>query len=346
MRAIFLSLALLFAACSDSDEAPPPPCTGNLVDLESDVYHIHDPAIAKEDGTYYIYSSSALASFYTSPDLRTWTEAGRIFDALPDWVIRELPNPDHIGAPDIAFFDGRWVLYYQSHIGGTCNAGIGVATNLTLDPSSPDYEWNDHGLVLRSEPLFENLDLICGKPDAWYNAIDPHLFVNDDGKPWMVFGSTLGGLFLVDIDPVTFRPVQEPEEFIVLAARDLLQEDPIIEGPYIIKRDGWYYLFLSHNRCCQGADTKYKVLVGRSKTLEGPYFDRDGVPLLEEGGTVLIDGDENFIGTGHADVWSEGGYDFLVHHAYDANRDYKPVLNIRRMDWDESGWPVVCKADG
>lgn len=341
-----IAAILLLSACSDSatEDPPVPPCTGNLVNLESDVYHIHDPAIAKEDGTYYIYSSSALASFYTSPDLRTWSEAGRIFEALPDWVLEELPNPDHIGAPDIAYFGGRWVLYYQSHIGGTCNAGIGVATNQTLNPASPDYEWVDHGLVLRSEPLFEGLDLICGLREAWYNAIDPHLFVDDDGKPWMVFGSTLGGLFLVDIDPETFRPVQEPEDFVVLAARDLLQEDPIIEGPYIIKRNGYYYLFLSHNRCCQGADTKYKILVGRSRELAGPYVDRDGVPLLEEGGTVLIEREGTLIGTGHADVYSEAGYDYLVHHAYDSARDYEPVLNIRRMDWDDEGWPTACQA--
>lgn len=340
--------AALLASCGDEATPPSAPsdpaCTGNIVDRSSDVLHIHDPAIAKQDGTYYVYSSSPLASFYTSPDLRTWTEAGRIFDALPPWVIETLPNPDHIGAPDIVYYRDRWVLYYQSHIGGTCNAGISFTTNTTLDPTDPRYEWVDHGLVLRSEPLFENLDLICGVDDVWYNAIDPHLFVEEDGEPWLVFGSTLGGLFLVDLDPDTLRPVQHPRDFVLLAARDLLQEDPIIEGPYVIKRDGYYYLFLSHNRCCQGANTKYKILVGRSENLAGPYVDRDGVPLLEEGGTVLIEREGSLIGTGHADVYSEGGTDWLVHHAYDANLDYESVLNIRRLVWDDEGWPSACQA--
>lgn len=349
-KVLLIVPAVFFLSCAGSDTtnvvpSKEPPCTGNLVDRTSDVLHIHDPAIAKQGDAYYIYSSSPLASFYTSPDLRTWTERGRIFEELPSWVIEELPNPDHIGAPDIAWYGGRWVLYYQSHIGGTCNAGIGVATNSTLDPDDPEYEWVDHGLMLRSTPLFEDLDIICGLDEAWFNAIDPHLFLDTDGKPWLVFGSTLGGLFLADIDPETFRPTQHPRDFVILAARDLLQDDPIIEAPYIIHRDGWYYLFLSHNRCCQGADTKYKILVGRSKELAGPYVDKEGTPLLEEGGTVLIEREGSLVGTGHADVYSEAGYDYLVHHAYDADLDYTPVLNIRRLVWDESGWPSACHGE-
>ena len=337
----------LLLSCGDTGTdptvAPEPPCSGNIVDTSSEVTPIHDPAIAKEDGTYYIYSSSPLASFYTSPDMKKWTRAGQVFDQFPPWVTEELPNPDHIGAPDITFFRGRWVMYYQSHIGGTCNAGMAYATNVTLDPADPQYEWIDSGLVLRSTPLFENLDLICGVDDVWYNAIDPHLFVDDDGTASLLFGSTLGGLFLVEIDQDTLRPTQHPRDFVILAARDLLQEDPIIEAPYVIKRDGYYYLFLSHNSCCQGEDTKYKILVGRSKNLAGPYVDRDGVSLLEEGGTVLIEREGNLIGTGHADVYSEDGYDWLVHHAYDADRDYEPTLNIRRLVWDGAGWPSACQ---
>jgi arabinan endo-1,5-alpha-L-arabinosidase len=130
---------------------------------------------------------------------------------------------------------------------------------------------------------------------------------------------------------------------VTLAARDLLQSNPIIEAPYIIHRGGWCFLFLSHNSCCQGADTKYKILVGRSRDLKGPYVDRDGVSLLEEGGTALIEQEGTMIGTGHADVYSEGGYDYLAHHAYDAERDYESILNIRRMDWDEEGWPSACQ---
>lgn len=348
-RALLLMLALSVfgTGCAhDVDLVLEPPCTGNLVNRDSDVWHIHDPAIAKENGSYYIYSSSPLGSFYRSEDMRTWIEAGRLFDALPDWTYQALVTPDHIGAPDIARVGDQWVLYYQSHIGGTCNAGTGVATNITLDPDSPDYHWVDHGLVLRSTPLFDGIDIICGQDEAFYNAIDPHLFIDVDDRPWLAFGSTIGGLLLAEIDPVTFRPTQHPRDFVTLAARDLLQPGPIpiIEAPYLINREGWYYLFLSHNSCCQGADTKYKILVGRSRNLKGPYVDREGVSLLEDGGTVLIEREGTMIGTGHADVYSENGFDYLVHHAYDSERDYESILNIRRMDWDDEGWPSACQA--
>lgn len=142
-RSSLAILALLAHSCGDGATTgglPEPPCTGNLVDRSSEVLHIHDPAIARQGDEFFIYSSSATGSFYRSPDLRRWTGAGTVFEAIPDWIYEEIPNADHIGSPDIAWYDGRWVLYYQSHIGGTCNAAMGVATNVTLDPDSPDYE--------------------------------------------------------------------------------------------------------------------------------------------------------------------------------------------------------------
>jgi len=348
--AVAASLAALVAACGDVSTTPraaPPPCTGNLVDRSSDVAPIHDPAIAREGDTYWIYSSSPTGTFYSSTDLRRWTRRGSVFDGIPPWILATIPRADHIGSPDIEWYDGRWVLYYQSHIQGTCDAAMGVATNRTLDPASPDYEWQDHGLVLRSTPEFENFPLLCGQDGVWFDAIDPTLFVDPaDGRPWLLFGSTLGGIFLVEIDPKTFVPTGHPRDFVLLAARDLGLPDPIVEAPYVVHRDGWYWLFLSHDRCCQGANTTYRILVGRSRTLEGPYLDRDGRRLLDGGGTVLIEREGSLIGTGHADVFSDGGWDYLVHHAYDAEAGYEPVLNVRRLDWDEEGWPSACKAGG
>lgn len=342
-------LAALVAACGGSSPTPwvePPPCTGNLVDLASDVRPVHDPAIARENGVYYVYSSSPDGTFYTSPDLRTWTRRGSVFDGVPSWILDLIPEANHVGSPDVEWYDGRWVLYYQSHVQGTCNAAMGVATNRTLDPLSPEYGWQDHGLVLRSTPEYANFPYLCGADGTWFDAIDPTLFVDPaDGRPWLAFGSTLGGIYLVEIDPHTFLPTQSPRDFVLLAARDLGLPDPIVEAPYLVRRDGWYYLFLSHDRCCQGANTTYRILVGRSRNLAGPYLDRDGRRLLDGGGTLLIEREGSLIGTGHADVFSDGGWDYLVHHAYDSRADYEPVLNVRRLDWDEEGWPRACKRD-
>jgi arabinan endo-1,5-alpha-L-arabinosidase len=314
----------------------------NIVNLASNASPIHDPAMIKMDDTYYVYSSSALGSFYTSPDMRNWTFAEDIFEEIPSWLSEAIPGADHIGAPDISYYDGRYVLFYQSHQSDTCNAATGLATNQSLNPEDIDYKWTDHGLVLRSKPFVEGIDVLCGGGDSIYNAIDAHLFQDNDGTPWLAFGSTIGGIKIVELDPVTLKPPADAE-FITLAQRFLLQEDPIIEAPYIIYRHGFYYLFISYNHCCRGENTRYQVRVGRSEKVTGPYYDREGWPLYWEGGTLIIDKDGFLVGTGHSNVFSEGGVDWLVHHAKDSRQGYKPLLNIRKIEWDEQHWPSVCK---
>ena len=213
----------------------------NIVDLESDTSPIHDPAIIETEGSYYVYSSSLLGSFYTSRDLREWEHAGRVFEAIPPWLLREIPAADHIGSPDVSYYRGRYLLFYQSHESGTCNAATGLATNVTLDPANPAYEWVDHGLVLRSKPYFSSVGSVCGDDQAVFNAIDPHFFEDVDGTPWLAIGSTIGGIKLVELDPETLMP-QPDQDYVTLAQRFLLQEDPVIEGAYLLFRNGYYYL--------------------------------------------------------------------------------------------------------
>ena len=250
---------------------------------------------------------------------------------------------DHIGAPDISYYNGKYLLFYQSHKPNTCNAATGLATNTTLDPNDAGYEWLDHGLILRSEPFYDGLDVYCGNEDATFNAIDASFYVDND-TPWLVFGSTIGGIKLIELDPKTLKPVDDAK-FHTLAQRFLLQKDPIIEAPYLLHRDDYYYLFVSFNHCCLDEQTNYQVRVGRAKEITGPYYDQNGWPLQWGGGTLVIRRDGQFIGTGHADVWREDDIDWLVHHSKDPAQNYRAYLNIRRLDWTRQGWPTVCKAN-
>jgi arabinan endo-1,5-alpha-L-arabinosidase len=335
---------LLVGGCSEA----PLSCqlTPNIVDRNTDVYPIHDPTIITDDGRYYVYSSSALGAFYSSDDLRSWRAEGNVFEQLPDWLVELIPVADHIGSPDIEHYQGRYVLFYQSHKGNTCFAATGVATNSTLDPGSADYLWQDHGLVLHSRPFYESVEVYCGNELGTFNAIDTHLFVDQDETPYLVLGSTIGGIKLIELDPRTLKPLANAS-FTTLAQRFLFQSDPIIEAPYIKYRDGFYYLFVSFNHCCLGADTRYQVRVGRAESVTGPYFDESGWPMYLGGGSLLIDGDGAFVGTGHADVFTDKGSDWLVHHAKLPADDYRAYLNIRQLNWrqNEAGedWPTVCK---
>ncbi len=333
-------LFLAISGCNDSGGSTGCVQSKNIVDLSSDVYDIHDPTIIKEDDTYYIFSSSPLGQIYSSPDLVTWSREGSVFNALPDWLLEEIPEANHIGAPDIEFYNGEFVLFYQSHIGGTCNAATGYAVNKTLNPESAVYAWQDRGLVLRSEPFVDDFDYVCGDSPIMYNAIDASLFI-DDGRVWLPFGSTIGGVMMVELDPESLRLLDQPPQFHTLAMRPLSEPDPIIEAPYIHRRGEYYYLFLSFNSCCKGSETKYEIRTGRSESVMGPYYSKDGNNLLDGSGTLLIQKDGNHIGTGHCEVFSENRKDWLVHHAYDADKDYRSVLHIRRLYWDSEGWPTV-----
>ena len=338
-RPCLFAVTLLLASCAQ----PSVDCvlSPNIADPTSATSPVHDPSLINANGSYYVYSSSELGSFYRSEDLEEWHLVGQVFDALPDWLVRQIPQANHIGAPDLTFYNGEYLYFYQSHISNTCDAATGLATNKSLDPESADYQWIDHGLILRSKPHYADIDIYCGDENATFNAIDAHFFVDADDQPWLVFGSTIGGIKLVKLDPVTLKPLPNPE-FITLAQRFLLQDDPIIEAPHLLFRDGYYYLFVSFNHCCLGADTQYHVRVGRSRNIAGPYFDNQYWPMLLGGGTPLIARDGDYIGTGHSDVFSERGQDWLVHHAKRPDEGYRAYLQIRKLRWLKNGWPSVC----
>ena len=330
---------LLLTSCAE----PQLKCAlnANIADPTSQTSPIHDPSLIRAGAHYYVYSSSALGTFYRSGDLRNWQRAGQVFDTLPEWLLQQLPDADHIGAPDLAFYNGRYLYFYQSHISNTCNAATGLATNTTLNPDDPDYAWIDHGLILRSTPHYDGIDIYCGNQDATYNAIDAHFFVDQEQIPWLVFGSTIGGIKLIELDPETLQP-QPNAEFITLAQRWLLQDDPIIEAPHLVYRNGYYYLFVSFNHCCLDADTQYQVRVGRARQIKGPYYDADHWPMFLGGGTLLIAQDGDHMATDHSDLFSESGQDWLVHHAKRPDQAYRAYLHIRKLNWSDDHWPSLC----
>ena len=335
--------ALIGAACVACQEAPLDCVLNpNMVHPDAGATPIHDPSIILANGTYYVFSSDRLGGVYHSKDLRNWKRQGDLFSEIPDWLRQAIPAADHIGSPDISYYRGRYVLFYQSHESETCNAATGLATNTTLDPKDPDFQWNDHGLILRSRPFFDDFKIFCGDDQAIFNAIDPHFFVDHEGNPWLLVGSTIGGIRLVELDPFTLQP-RENAPYHLVAQRWLLQDDPVIEAPSIIYRNGFYYLMISFNHCCRGDQTRYQVRVGRSRDVRGPYLDKQGRRLALGGGSLILDGDPPWIGTGHSEIFSEDDKDWLVHHAKNERQNYAPYLNIRALTWDAEGWPSVCQ---
>ena len=278
----------------------------------------------QEGVRYYLFSTGAGVPIRCSVDRVTWTNCGTVFEGAPQWAQDAIPGVSDLWAPDISYFDGEYHLYYSASTFGRNTSAIGLATTPTLDQSSDDYEWTDHGAVVRS---FSSND---------YNAIDGNVVIDADGTPWLSFGSYWSGIKIVELDPSTGMPASDPPTIRSIASRG----GGAIEAPYIIRRDGYYYLFVSFDACCQGASSTYNVRVGRSTEVTGPYVDQSGTDLMNGGGTVIIDGTDRWRGTGHQAVFEEDGETFLIYHAYDAQANGVPTLRISPLEW-EDGWPSI-----
>lgn len=301
---------------------------------------VHDPALIEVGGTYYLFATGRGIAFWTSPDREHWTRREPVFAEPPAWTDDVVPGFEgRIWAPDIVQHEGTFYLYYSVSSFGENASAIGVATSPTLDPDDPAYAWTDHGIVVESVP---------GR-DLW-NAIDPNLMFDEEGTPWLVFGSFWKGIKLVRLSD-NLTELSAEDEWHTIAARHrywkLDERDAgdamngAIEAPYIVKRGDYYYLFASWDLCCRGAESTYKVVVGRSKDITGPYLDKEDQPMRLGGGSLVVEGNARWAGVGHNAVITADGTDYLVFHGYDRSNDGRSRLWIREIEWGPFGWPKV-----
>lgn len=298
---------------------------------------VHDPVMAKQGDTYYLFATGDGISVMSSKDLKTWKFEKPVFSEAPQWAVEAVKGyKGHTWAPDIIYHDGLYHLFYSCSTFASNASAIGHATNPTLNPNDPDFKWTDHGMIVQSVPY----------RDMW-NAIDPNIIIDENGTPWMSFGSFWNGLKLVRLTDDLMQ-VAQPEEWYSVSRRErtfgLDDKDPgdgAVEAPFIFKRDGYYYLFASFDYCCRGLKSNYKVVVGRSKTVTGPYLDKDGKSMAMGGGSLVIEGNKDYAGVGHNAAYHVDGKDYFLCHAYSVAEDGAPKLIVREMTWTEDGWPVV-----
>ncbi|NHC12220.1 family 43 glycosylhydrolase [Motilibacter deserti] len=307
-----------------------------------------DPAVIRgKDGWWYAYGTTDpllegegrrhLLPISRSRDLTTWAYVGDAFSeaSVPAWADRS--RGAALWAPDIRYVNGEYRLYYvvteTTATAEPNDNAIGMATAPT--PGGP---WTDSGA-----PVVGPRRGGAGEPGNFLWTFDPHVVVGDGGQQFLFYGSYYGGIWVAPL-AADGRSTTSPATRVAV--------DNKFEGAYVVRRDGWWYLFASTANCCAGPTTGYSVQVGRSRDVRGPYVDREGVPLDQSraGGTPTIYQNGNrWIGTGHnALVTDLAGQDWAVYHAIDRSDPYlegtegineRPML-LDRLDWVD-GWPVL-----
>ena len=294
-----------------------------------DMLGVHDPSIIQSDGLFYLFSTGPGIEIRTSKDLFHWRQSGSIFPTGLQWEIEFRPRGNSFWAPDISFFNGEYHIYYALSTFGSTHSCIGLATNKTLDPTQPQYHWIDRGKIIQT-PANNN-----------WNALDPCITFDDQQQPWLVLGSCWTGIKLVQINPGTGLPLVAVTQPLTIASRP---NGLLIEEGYVRRHGDWYYLWVSFDHCCRGSYSDYKIMVGRSKNIQGPYVDHAGKPMLAGGGTLVVASQDSMRGPGSCAIIHAGGDDWLVHHFYDDDMWGIATLQISQLNWDADGWPHVGKA--
>ena len=318
----------------------------------------HDPVMAKEGDTYYLYATGVGIQRMTSRDRRTWTVTRQpVMTVIPGWTTDSVPGfVNHVWAPDVIQWHGCWWLAYSCSTFGKNGSAIGLLSSRSLAANM----WKDEGCIVTSRE----------KRDNW-NAIDPNFVIDDaTDTPWLVWGSFWDGIQIARLDSTmhldnsqgtihnsqgTRHRAQWPRTIARRYDPSYKPTEPnptskyagtnAIEAPFIFKHGGYYYLFVSWDYCCRGAKSNYRVAVGRSKRVEGPYIDRNGKDMANGGGTLFLEGDKKeWEAAGHCAAYTFDGEDVFICHGYSATQNGAALLIQRPISWTADGWPELKAA--
>jgi arabinan endo-1,5-alpha-L-arabinosidase len=271
---------------------------------------IHDPStITACDGKYYTFGTRG--GGLISDDGWTWNSGGE--------------RPGGGAAPDVVKIGDRYLIAYGATgggLGGGHDGRILTMWNKTLDPKSPDFKYSEAVVVASSDGTEDN------------DAIDPGLLLDpNDGRLWLSYGTYFGFIRLVELDPKTGQRIKG-NHWINIAID--------CEATDLMYQDGWYYLLGTHGTCCDGTNSTYNIVVGRSRKVTGPYLDNMGRDMLKGGGKMVLAAGNRLIGPGHfgRTVLGDGVQKMSCHYEADLDQSGRSVLGIRPLLW-KNGWPVA-----
>jgi len=285
---------------------------------------LHDPSIIQDGDTWYVFATGKVhvngISRLKSDDGFHWSEMPKLLSVPLPWWSQYVSNHEpNQWAPDIKHYQGRYYLLYSVSSFGVNNSLIGMLSTTNIESCN----WRDEGLVIHSNTS-DN-----------FNAIDGAMAIDANGTPWMSYGSFWSGIKLTQLD-ASLKPTGP----VYSIAERTNEPDNAIEASNITYRDGYYYLFVSFDRCCRGADSTYKIAMGRSEKITGPYLDKSGTSMMNGGGSILESGFDQYVATGGQDVFENR---LLVRHGYDSTQNGLPQLLISDLHWNSQRWPTLAE---
>lgn len=273
--------------------------------------YIHDPStIVKCDGKYYTFGTGA---------------GGLITEDGWNWHDGAVRTGGGV-APDAIKIGDRYLVGYSSGYPGTegyTRGNIITVWTKTLDPNSPDFGYSEPNLV-----AWAGAD-----DDCW--AIDQSFLLDPTtGRLWCSYGTYFGAIRIVELDPATGKRVKG--NLAVDVAIDC-------EASALMYKDGWYYLLGTHGTCCDGTNSTYNIVCGRSRSVTGPYIDNMGRDMLEGGGKMVLSAGDRCTGPGHFGLYveDEGCEKMSFHWEADFERSGRSTLGVRSLLW-KNGWPVAA----
>lgn len=277
-----------------------------------------DPTVVRgKDGKFYAFSTmqNGNVPVYQSDNLANWEFYGNAYANMnvPTFV----PGAG-IWAPDANYINGKYVLYFSmSTWGGEWEAGIGRSTAV-----KPGGYYSDSKLLFNSREI------------GVQNSIDPVVY-QEKGRNYLIWGS-FRGIYITELTEDGLEIIDKADIQRIAGTA--------YEGIYIHKRDGYYYMFGAWGSCCEGLNSSYRVIVGRSKELYGPYVNKQGRKMLDNNHETILVGNDLVRGPGHTSqiFTDDKGQDWILYHGYEAadvNAGRKMFLD--KVNWDNDGWPTI-----
>ena len=285
-------------------------CQLSICQAQIGAPYIHDSStIAECDGKYYTFGTGG--GGLISEDGWSWHAGAE--------------RPGGGAAPDVLKIGDRYLVIYGATgggLGGGHNGRILTMWNKTLDPKSPDFKYSNPIEVASSD----------GMEDS--DAIDPCLLLDPStNRLWTTYGTYFGTIRLIELDQKTGERIKGNQE------KDIAID---CEATDLIWRNGWYYLLGTHGTCCDGVNSTYNIVVGRSRNVEGPYIDNVGRDMFHGGGRMVIAAGDRKTGPGHfgRTIIDEGVEVMSCHFEADFDMSGRSVLGIRPLLW-KNDWPVA-----